>query len=673
MRTKTIYSLLLTLFLSLSLLAQTDKETAITIGSKSISKEELQQKFSEFNAPLDVDHKLPFKDFLEKYLYNHLALEEARAQRLDTTKIYKNELESYRYQLVNSFVADTITEKELSKELYSWFDEELKINQVFIPFDSTLVLAKDTLPYYNKALELRSVAMDKGFDKVEKDASTFSFGVVMNLETETGELGWLKPFIFSYKLQKMLYAANLNEVSMPVRSENGYHVLQVVGRRPTQGNPIVEQVMFNFSKIPAPQAMKDSVYKVAMATYEEIESENNFQLICDEFAQAYNRGEDGCMLGLISASTKIPLPLIHVAFELQAKGQVSKPILTDYGWHILRLKDRAPLPTDREKLSLIKELLNSEKVFPEVLNRKRERMYKEFGGKINTSAYNLLYAQTAKYSPNADEFWDEITNKDAILFDIDGKVSYTIADFMEYAQTMSLLLGESQDKNLMQMVSYTPMVKLFLSTDILDSHLEGFVYVTLEKYAKESLNERSPKFNEIMSNLAEELLLTRILDQEIWTKSRTDVLGLQKTYSKNKKKYSLDKELFKGIVVFARDKNLLDEIAKRYAGQVMTGNQLKRLYNVDEIVIHVEEGLWSEGENRYVDALQKGDAKIKSSMVNFPHYVVLGKVITKPEEFSDVKNQVEADYQDDLEARFEKTLKGKYKVKVNKAVIKDIK
>lgn len=673
MRTKTIYSLLLILFLSFSLLAQNNKEVAIIIGNTSISKEEVQQKFNEFNAPLDVDQKLPINDYLEKYLYNYLALEEARAKRLDTTKIYKNEMESYRYQLVNSFIADTITENELSKELYSWFDEELRVNQVFIPFDSTLVLAKDTLPYYNKALDSRSIAIDKGFNAVEKDVAAFSFGVAMNLETETGELGWLKPFIFSYKLQKMLYAANLNEVSMPIRSENGYHILQVVGRRPSQGNPVVEQVLFNFSKIPAPQAMQDSVYKVAMKTYNEIESTDNFQLICDEFAQAYDRGEDGCMLGMIGATTKIPLPLIHAALELQEIGQVSKPILTDYGWHILRLKDRAPLPTEGEKLSLVKELLNSDKVFPEVLSRKRERMLKEFGGKLNPFAYNLLYNQTDKYSPDSDEFWEGIPNKGQVLFDIEGKVSYTISDFMEYAQTISAIFSEPKDKNPMQMVSYKPMANLYLSTDILASHLDGFIYVALEKYAKESLTERSPKFNEIMSNLTNELLLTRILDQEIWTKSRTDVLGLQKVFAKNKKKYTLDQESFKGIVVFARDTATLADVALRYEEKAMTAHQLKRLYNVNEVVIHVDEGLWQKGENRYVDALQKGKAKVKSSMVNFPHYVVLGRVITKPEEFLDVRNQVEADYQNDLEKQFEKTLRGKYKVKINKAVIKDIK
>ena len=72
MRTKTIYSLLLILFLSFSLLAQNNKEVAIIIGNTSISKEEVQQKFNEFNAPLDVDQKLPINDYLEKYLYNYL-------------------------------------------------------------------------------------------------------------------------------------------------------------------------------------------------------------------------------------------------------------------------------------------------------------------------------------------------------------------------------------------------------------------------------------------------------------------------------------------------------------------------------------------------------------------------------------------------------------------------
>lgn len=671
MMTKSTYSLILFLLFSLCLSAKDGKKTAVVINGKSISKAELQQKFNDFNKPLEATDKKTIYEFLDTYVYNALVLEEARALRVDTIQAYVNEVKSYRNDLAASYLRDTITEPMLMQELLHRMDEDLKVNHIFIPFDSTLVFAKDTLAFYERAMRDREVAMKQGFDKVEKQLENFTYGVALDLETETGELGWIKPFVFSYKLESILYAAKLNAVSMPIRTLRGYHILQVTDRRPAQGNPVVEQVMFNFSSIPASQALQDSMYQVAMETYNEIETKGNFQMICDEFAAAYNKGEDGCMLGEITIVEKIPHSLIKVALEMKQPGEVSRPILTPYGWHILRLKEIKPPLDKKQARENLKSFMASDKILPELLTRQREQMMEENKAKVNMKVYKELFNLVDTYSPNTQEFKDNIENKDAEILNINNKVSYTVADFLEYVD-VTLWLFEKPSADKLAQTSYSSIIQYYLTADILDAQLNGFIFTALSKYQVDHVTDKFPQLEGLMNKLADELLYTRFLDREIWTKSRIDLESLKKKFEDNRAKYTLSKPLFKGIVVFARDEETIGKIEKEYAQQPLSAFDLKRIYNKDRVAIHTEEGLWDDGDNRYYDA-QKKNVKVKSGMKHFPYYTVLGKIISQPEELSDVQFQVEADYQKELEEELAARLKSKYEVTINNAVINDIK
>lgn len=667
-----VYLLIATMFLNTSLSAQSDKDVALTINGKPTSKSKLKADFKKAQEGLEDGSKQTIDQFLEGYIFHALVLEEARSLQVDTTKAYQDEFDSYRIQLSNSFLKDTVTEKKLTEEILKKFDEEIYVNQVFIPLDSTLILPSDTVAPYQRALKARAIAIRDGFDKVEPEVKTFSYGVVMDMEQETGELGWIRPFMFSYKLDEILYSLKLNEVTMPIRSDKGYHVLQVVGRRPTQGNPVVEQVLFNFPVIPASKHMEDSVYQVVMKTYDEISLKGNFQEVCNEFTIAYDRGDAGCLLGEVSIGMQIPASIIKAAFDLKENGEVSKPVLSAYGWHILRLKEIKPTAPKAELESSIKSLIASDKVFPELLARQRVKMLKENKGKINKKAYDKLYALTAKYNPKEDAFDDNVTNNSDVLIAIDNKTSYTVDDFLDYIAATVWLFEPAKEPDPLMQTSLSPMVRLSLSSDILDAQFNGFVYAVLSKYEKESLEERNPKYTEILHGLSEDLLFTKLMEQEVWIKSHTDIEGLQAVFNKNRARYSIDGNPFKGVIVFTKNGGLISDIERSYQQEKLTPSELRKKYNKENVTIQIEEGLWDKGDNVLVDAMM-ANTKGKSYLRNFPFYTVLGKYITKPEEWSDVKFQVEKDYQDQLEHEFTRQLKNKYKVTINNAVIKEIK
>lgn len=669
---RAVYLLIATILLNTSMLAQSDKSVALTINGKTISKGELQKAYNANKESLDKNDNTTVNDFIEGYIFHALVLEEAHNRRLDTTRYYKQELASYDKQLISSLLKDTITEKQLATDILKNLGEELSVNQIFIPFDSTLIQPSDTVAPYKRALKARELAIKEGFDKVIPENKIFSYGVVMDIERETGELGWLKAYMFSYKLNTILYALKQGEVTMPIRSGKGYHILQVVGRRPLQGSPVLEQVMFNFPVIPADKKIEDSIYHVARATYEEIALKGNFQEICDEFAQAYDRGDDGCMLGTVNLGDPIPYSIIKASTELKNRGEVSKPILTPYGWHILRLKEIQKLPTQEELKASIKTLIATEKVYPELLERKRNRMFKENKASLYTKVYDKLYALTEQYNPKEDAFINATTNSDDVLISINGKVNYTVKDLLKHIKDNRWIFEQPDQPDPLVQASFSPMVKLTLSTDIFKALFEGFIYTVLTQYERDHIAEKVPRYTPIVNNLSEDLLFTKMMELEVWLKSSNDIEGLQEVYEKNSSKYTIEGNPFKGLIVYAKDEATIAEIEKEYAGKTPSANELRKKYNSKEVMIQVERGLWQKGDNQVVDN-KLNNIPAKSTFRNFPYYTVIGKHLTQPEEVSDVKYQVQKDYQDELQSSLSTQLKEKYNVTINNAVIKTIK
>ena len=88
------------------------------------------------------------------------------------------------------------------------------------------------------------------------------------------------------------------------------------------------------------------------------------------------------------------------------------------------------------------------------------------------------------------------------------------------------------------------------------------------------------------------------------------------------------------------------------------------------IRIRVEKGIFKKGDNAVVDKMVfKKDTTVKV-LKDYPIDATFGKVLKKaPEDYTDVKSQVIADYQDMLEKEWVTALRKKYPVVVNKDVL----
>ena len=183
-----------------------------------------------------------------------------------------------------------------------------------------------------------------------------------------------------------------------------------------------------------------------------------------------------------------------------------------------------------------------------------------------------------------------------------------------------------------------------------------------------------------MKNLIREyyegLLLYEISNQHVWDKAAKDEAGLASYFKKNKKKYDWKEPRFKGIAYHVKndaDVQGVKDCVKKLAFDKWA-DALRKTFNGDSVIrIRVEKGLFRMGDNALVDSAVFKKDTVVTKLKDYPIDAVYGKVLKKgPEDYTDVRGQVVADYQDQLEREWVAELRRKYSFTVNFDALKGI-
>lgn len=664
----------ITLLTPLCTFAQEQDPVAVNINGKSILRSEIEYAYKKANESRNSQDKESLDDFLRSYINMKLNVEEAKAQRLDTLAKYKRELSSTRVQLSYKYMESTEYETEYIQTIYNRMLENVEINHVLIPFDKETIFPADTFTLYKQAIDLRKHLLKEGFTNEEyHKKDTPPTGLIADYSKRNGYVGWVAPFMFPSKVEDVIYNMPQGEISQPVRSSQGYHIIQVLNRRPAIGSVELEQVVFGFTRIPPPQHQIDSVGKVAWREYNNIRSQADYNSLCQEFAQVMQTGDKGCYLGVVSLESTMPPSFLLAAFNLENLGDISQPVLTDYGFHIIRLLNKIPVPGyEKIRNSLRNKILRSDKA-ANISTAKRNLIKADSQLSVNNEAYKKLNEIADNVSPQDPVFTEKIKNGSDILFSIDKDLNYSVNDFKEYIRFRNGLLNKTMGDE-PDIAQFIDVVKRNLSTDQLNEYFNSFCSQKLTNYYYSTLEERYPEFDRQMKEFSDGLLLFAVKNKNIWERSRTDEKGLADYFNKNKPKYKLDKRKYKGLVVFAKDEKSLsaaESLAAKRKDINSFIQQIKNTLNTEGVVVQMEPGSWAKGDNKFVDnKIFGGIAPVPRK--DFPFFFVTGNYIDAPQDYTDVQNAVEMDYQELLDKEWDSYLKSKYKVEIEQSVIDTI-
>ena len=214
---------------------------------------------------------------------------------------------------------------------------------------------------------------------------------------------------------------------------------------------------------------------------------------------------------------------------------------------------------------------------------------------------------------------------------------------------------------------------------IIDDKLDEIVASQPGVTREQILEQRAIDLSETDSDLAnlireyhDGLLLYEIMNREVWEKGAKDEAGLANYFKKNKKKYAWDSPRFKGIAYHVKDAADVKAVKKAVKGLTFDkwADKLRTTFNGDSVIrIRVEKGIFKQGDNNLVDReIFKQKVEVKP-LKDYPIDAVFGKVLKAPKDYTDVRGQVTADYQDMLEKEWVARLREKYPVEVYNNVV----
>ena len=494
------FFIVLCLFINSSF-AQLENNILFKVNDSLVYVDEFNRVYNKNIDLIDENNQKDFESYLQLFINYKLKLAEAYDLGLQNDPKYKSELNKYVKQLQNTYLTDRETEDKFLREAYERTKYEVNVSHVLIRIDEN---DNDTIDVYNKLNNLRGPFLNSSINDFKNS----------NLEDEEliiENLGYFSAFKMIYNFENMAYNTSVGEVSMPFRSRFGFHILKVNDKRPSLGEVTVGHIM---------------TYKNKPNAFERItnisDSLNNgvsFEYLAKKYSDDKNSSFKGGRLNPFSSGQINSIPFENAAFELGKKNNISKPIETKYGWHIIKFYSKKNLQKfDEIKYELLNKLKKSSR-FSMVSDSFYDFLINRYG--LNFQNNNLDYFISILDPSYFKGEWviPESIDEEKILI----KILDRNLKFIDFAT----FLEDNQRKT-----SVTPYQKL-----ISDQYKSFIKYNALEVY-KNNLESENSDYKFVIKEYREGLLLFNLMQDKIWTVRDSDSTKLKMYFDDNKNKYS---------------------------------------------------------------------------------------------------------------------------------------
>ena len=673
----------------------------MTINDKSISKSEFEAVYRKNNGKEVNNTTKSVNEYVDLFSLFKSKVFEAESMGLDTLTSFRNELGGYRRQLAAPYLTDKNTNENLLTEAYERLKTEVRASHILVRIDET-ALPKDTLEGWTRIHIIRNAVLGKlptaaeitNYEKLLKNQSEVAKGLkgkdstiykaklnsvkkladyyknaadkFMDIAPKTsddpsvvdnrGDLNYFSSLDMVYPFETAAYNTKVGDISPVVRTRFGYHILKIYDKRESRGEIFVSHIMAKFGKDATEQDKANAKTKID-ELYGKLKAGQVFEDLARQFSDDKQTGDRGGQLQPFK-SGKLPKTFEDAAFALKANGDYSNPVLTQYGWHIIKRNDLKGVPPFNEIKNELKTRVTrdgrSQMGRVALMERvKKENNFKE-NLKNRDELGNVLDTTYLKATWSASRA-NKLGNKE--IFNLGGR-SYTQNEFAKFLETQMTFRSPTDEKEIMKGIYKT------------------WVEESIVNFEDAQLEKKYVDFRNLLREYRDGILLFDLTDQKVWSKAVKDTSGLKDFYEKNKNNY-----LWAERAEVSTFKCLNEKVAKDVRKQIKDGKTQKEITEsvnkLSQLNLSVENVTYLKGENANVDNNWKAgvvanninDDKEKKIFV-----IVVDKILPKsPKSLAECRGLVTADYQNYLEKEWLDYLKKKYVVKVNNDVISTIK
>lgn len=504
----------------------------LTLGAKSFSTDDFFQSFTKNQTATDSIQKTDIKDYLALYTNLKLKVLAAEQQGRDTTEAFREEIATYRKQLAQSYLNDKVLVDHLTAEAYQRLGEEVATSHLLVAVSDDAAPA-DTLAAYKQALDLRARLL-KGEEFTDL-ARQFSKDPTVG--RNGGNLGYITAFQTIYAFETVAYTTPVGQVSHPVRTRFGYHLIKVTDRRPSRGKIQVAHILVRTSPVadaPAQTAAKARIDEV----YGRLQQGESFESLARTYSDDGQSKNAGGVLPYFGTNQNVPA-FEEAAYALTLPGSYSKPVKTNYGWHILKLIDRKPLES-----------------YTDLAPSLRQRVMTDTRGEVIRQATIGRLRTTYTVQENKPVLQATLARADTSLLAGRWKIAEPLDASLE-GKTLATVAGKPLTVNQFfgyvrqheQPKSGTGAVPALVMQRLYDRFIGDRLIATEEV----NLESKSPEFRALLNEIRDGVLLSQVMEENVWERSMADSLGQQQFYEQNKARYTLPERAFATVIVAETD------------------------------------------------------------------------------------------------------------------------
>ena len=235
---KKIALLATSVVLGLSAMAQSSDPVIMKIDGKSITRSEFEYSFNKNNSDGVLDKKT-VEEYVPLYVDFKLKVAEAESQRLDTISALRKEVDGYKEQMLIPTLVDSAFIEREARKTYDNTAARFEGQDLLTASHILVLMRQDATAEQQEAAKVRIDSIYDVLKVVPKEQLAEKFAELAKATSDDkgsaqrgGALGQFGKGMMIPDFEQAAYALKAGEMSAPVKSTVGYHIIYMTERHP---------------------------------------------------------------------------------------------------------------------------------------------------------------------------------------------------------------------------------------------------------------------------------------------------------------------------------------------------------------------------------------------------------------------------------------------------------
>ena len=509
---KKIFVLIIGLNFCFAYSQKNDDPIVMTIGDMEVPLSEFLFIAQKDNSGVNLLDKKSLENYIGLFKIFKQKVADAKSIRIQESIQFQRELSTYQSQLAQSYMSDYEGEEQAVRKVYEQAKFLFSLSHIMFKLPEQS-LTKDTLEVFNKANEV--------YNRIKAGADFAAVGNALSEDENAGVIYEDENQIFPIQTFKEIvdaaFAMSPGDISAPIRTPLGFHIIRL--NRKIE-NTVRLQVAHILIKEPDADVAYDeqTLWKDANDIYEKIKSGEDFAQLAEQYSNDENTKYNGGVLPPFGLGNMV-LPFEQAAFALKNEGDVSSPVRTRFGYHIIKLLVKTGYPSFEEMSQSLYMSMQNGDLSQELYKVFDDTQKKKMGYVFYQDAYNELVKLCDDYFPTDTSFYNIASQMTKPIMQLKGE------DFPQYEFADYIKLRSTSQKT--------------YSVDFLNDQYAIFVREIMTKLIERDLTD-DPEFNNLINEYYDGILFFEVSDTRVWSKPIEEQENLEKEWLQElNKKYKV--------------------------------------------------------------------------------------------------------------------------------------